>query len=391
MRTLTIITFLFILKLNLFAQNNIENIMQQIEKNNPTINTIRSFIEAEKIENKIGILPQNPQVELNHLWGKPTIDGNRLDFRITQSFDFPTSYFHKSKISDLKNSQAQIEFNRQRLEILHQAHLICVNLIYINALNNELTKRYQHAANLAKAYNIKYKAGEINILEFNRSQLHYTSVKKELEALAIKRNELISQLTTLNGGNLIDFTETVYVFETLPIDFETWFKDIYAKNPLLQWIEQEAEIAQKQIKLSRSQSMPKLFAGYMSENALGQDFQGLTAGITIPLWENKNTTKFAVAQSNAVNNLLSERKFTFYNELKALHQKALNLNYSIVDFNSKIIDYKNDELLKTALTKGEISLTEYLLQHSYTYQITNQLLSLQLEFNLTIAELYKYK
>ena len=130
---------------NLFSQNSVENVLMEVEKNNTTLSAYRKSIDAEKIGNKTGLTPLNPEVEFNYLWGNPTAIGNRTDFSIRQSFDFPTSYSYRNQIAELKNEQAELEYLKQRREILFQARLICVNLAYYNSLHTEISKRLNHA------------------------------------------------------------------------------------------------------------------------------------------------------------------------------------------------------------------------------------------------------
>ena len=79
-----------VLGLNLSSQNTIDNVLTEVEKNNTTLSSIRKNIDADKIGNKTGLLPKNPEAEFNYLWGNPSDIGNRTDFSIKQSFDFPT-------------------------------------------------------------------------------------------------------------------------------------------------------------------------------------------------------------------------------------------------------------------------------------------------------------
>ena len=87
---------------NLFSQNNIDKILIEIEKNNTTLSALQKSTEAEKIGNRTGINIQNPEVEFNYLWGNPSVIGNRTDFSVKQTFDFPTAYKYKNQISSKK-------------------------------------------------------------------------------------------------------------------------------------------------------------------------------------------------------------------------------------------------------------------------------------------------
>ena len=128
----------------------------------------------------------------------------------------------------------------------------------------------------------------------------------------------------------------------------------------------------------------------MSESVVGQDFKGLTVGLSIPLWENKNTVKYAKANTVALESLTIDNKVQLYNQLKVLHTKAIELQNSSSDYQLKLQSLNNSELLKKALDKGEISLIDYILELSIYYESVNNLLELKRDMNITIAELNQY-
>jgi len=136
--------------------------------------------------------------------------------------------------------------------------------------------------------------------------------------------------------------------------------------------------------------MPKFQAGYMSESLVGQDFKGVTVGLSIPLWENKNTVKYAKANAIALENTASDNKMQLYSHLKVLHTKAISLQNNVSDYQSKLQLFNNSDLLKKALDKGEITLINYILELSIYYESVNNLLILERDMNKTIAELNQY-
>jgi outer membrane protein TolC len=379
-----------VLGFNLIAQNTIDNILAEVEKNNTTLSYIRKNSDAEKIGNKTGLSLQTPEVEFNYLWGNPTDMGNRTDFSIKQSFNFPTAYSYKSQISDLKNEQAELEYQKQRKEILLQARLVCVELTYQNALKVELNKRLNKATQIANAYKSKFNSGEVSILENNKAQVNLLNVTKEAETIDIERNALLSELERLNGGVELGFNDSVFVQPTISPDFEQWYAQCEQGNPVLQWIKQEIGVSQKQQQLSTAQSLPKFNAGYMSENVVGQKFQGISVGVSIPLWENKNTVKYAKAKTIAVQSMEVDAKLQFYNQMKSLHSKVVSLQSSVTDYRESLDAYSNASLLQKALDKGEISLSEYIFELSLYYESTNKLLEMEKNHSKTYAELNRY-
>ena len=376
---------------NLLSQSNIESVLIEIEKNNTSLSAIRIRAEAEKIGNKTGIYLQNPELGFNYLWGKPSVMGTRTDVNITQSFDFPTAYRYKNQISDIRNEQIDLEYLKQRRTLLLQTRYVCYDLIYINALKSELSKRMSHAQSIAKSYESKLKIGETNILEYNKAQLNLLNIRKELESIEIERTAHLSELTRFNGGIFIGFTDTIFQLQVIPVDFEQWYVMAENNNLMLNWLKQEIVVYQKQEKLNRALSLPKLQAGYMSEKIVGEQFQGVTVGLTIPLWENKNTVKYAKANSMAVESMVTDNRLQFYNQLKTLHTKAVGLQNSLNDYRLNLLLFDNSELLEKALDKGEITLIDYILDLSIYYKSVDKLLQLERDMNKTLAELNQYE
>jgi outer membrane protein TolC len=376
-------------QISLSAQSTIDSVLAQIERNNTTLGALQKRAEADKIGNKTGNYLQNPEIEFNYLWGND-VTGNRTDFKATQAFDFPTAYSYKNQISDIKNEQVELEYQKQRKELLLKARLVCYDLIYTNALKAELSKRIRHAQSIADAYKSKFDIGETNILEYNKAQLNLLNLSNEMEVLTIEQEALQAELTRLNGGVPISFSENEFQVAVLPTDFEQWYMQAEQSNPLLNWLKKEVELTQKQVSLNKALSMPKFQAGYMSESVVGQEFKGVTVGLSIPLWENKNTVKYAKANARASENTASDNKLQLYSHLKVLHTKAISLQNNVSDYKMKLATFNNTELLQKAFDKGEIALINYMLELSIYYESVNNLLKLERNLNKTIAELNQY-
>ncbi|HKK61974.1 MAG TPA: TolC family protein [Bacteroidales bacterium] len=374
---------------SIFSQNTVESVLKEIEKNNTTLSALQKRAEAEKIGNKTNIYLQNPEVEFNYLWGNDAI-GNRTDVSAKQSFDFPTVYKYKKEISNIKNEQVELQYQKQRKDLLLEVRFTAYDLVYTNAMIMELSKRLNHAQSIANSYKKKLDAGETNVLEYNKAQLNLLNLSKEMESLNIERDALLGELTRLNGGIPIEFKLSEFPTTTIPVKFEQWYVQAEKSNPMLIWLKMEMEASEKQVSLNRAMSLPKLKVGYMSENLPGQEFQGITFGLSIPLWENKNKVKYARANAIAVEKTATNQKIQFYNQLKLLHTKAIGLQNNAIDYKSRLKDFNSTELLKKALDKGEITLIDYILELSIYYESVNKLLRTELEMNKTLAELNQY-
>lgn len=381
---------IIVLGASIHAQNQVANVLDAVEKNNLTLSALRKSAEAQRLENKTGNYLQNPEVEINYLWGNPSSVGNRTDFNVTQSFDFPTAYRYRNQISNIKNEQVELEYEKQRRELLSQARLVCYDLIYMNALQMELSERVQHAKSISKSYQAQLEAGASNILEYNKAQLNQLNLLQELELLSYEREQLLADLISLNGGKEIEFTESRFPTVEIPLDFKEWYNHAEQINPMLNWLKREVEQSEKQVRLNRSMSLPKFHAGYMSEKIVGEEFSGFSVGISIPLWENKNKVKYAKIKTLALEEVANDHKVRLYNQLNSIHKKASELQKSAKNYQEKLQQFNSTELLKKALNQGEISLIDYLLEFSIYYESIKTSLKMERELNVTVAELNKY-
>ncbi|MBK6966325.1 MAG: TolC family protein [Bacteroidales bacterium] len=388
---LKIYTLLFMLPVSLTAQITVDSVLSDIERNNTTLSALRKSVEAEKLGNRTGIYLQNPEAGFSYLWGSPDVIGNRTDINIKQSFDFPTAYGYRRQIADSRNLQADLEYQRQRKDVLLNARLLCADLIYANAVIEEKSNRLAHAQNIADAFQSMFEKGEVSILEPNKAQLNLLNIKKEVEMLYIERNAVLEQLSSLNGGIAIADKVSSESQLMLPSDFDQWYSKAEQNNPALLWLKKEIEVKMQQEKLNRALSLPKASAGYMSEKVVGEHFQGVTIGVSIPLWENKNTVKYAQAQTLALQTMEVDSKLQFYNQIKIQFSKAESLHKTALEYRQLIESSNNAVLLKKALDAGEITLINYLMELSYAYSAMDNLLKSEYELNKALSVLAEYE
>lgn len=391
MKRLLLIISISVLSFHLSAQDSIEKVLTEIEKNNTKLGALKKSVDAQLIGSKTDIYLQNPEVAFNYLWGNPSAIGNRKDFSILQTFDFPTAYRFKNQIAQIKNEQAELDFQKQWMALRLATRGICIDLIYTNALQAELLKRLAHAQNIERSFKLKFEKGDTNILEYNKAQLNLLNVNRELEAVQIEGAALLSELARLNGGQIIHFNQSAFQVVEIPVDFEQWYVLAEQSNPVFGWLKKEVEMSQKQISLNRAMGLPKLQAGYMSESVVEEQFQGISVGMSIPLWENRNKVKYAQANALALESMATDSKVQFYTHLKALHTKIIALQKNAREYRAGLRAIDNSELLKKALDFGEISLINYMVELSIFYESENKLLELEKDLNKANAELTQYQ
>lgn len=369
------------------AQNEIDNVLKNIEANNKTLGALREQMEAQKLGNRTGIYLSNPEIEFNYLWGSPSPIGNRTDMKAVQSFDFPAAYVHRSKLSKLENANVDMLYKSERINLLLQAKQTCIQLVYYNALAKEYAVRLDHARLIAETFRKKFAKGDANILEDNKARLNLVAAENEKNRIEMERATLLSELQTLNGGAAVAFVTDIFSSEPLPVDFSDWYSSAESNSPVLQYVKGEIEISRLQVKLNTALALPKFTAGYMSEKVAGERFQGITVGMSVPLWENKNTVRQAKAQVRAAQTALEDTKVQFYNRLQNLFTRSYGLQENALRYRNALTACNSEALLKKALDAGEISLLNYLLEIEYYYDTMNTVLEAERDFSLSLAEL----
>lgn len=369
------------------GQERYAAILQDIEANNTTLAALREETNAQMLGNRTGITLPDPEAEFNYLWGNPSLIGNRTDFSVTQSFDFPTAYHHRREIAGMQNRNAELRYKAQRIRLLLEAKQTCIELVYQNALVKEYSVRLDHARQIAESYRLRLEQGDANLLGYNKARLNLTAVDAQLAKAEAERERLLSELKRLNGGNEPISLPDHFLLSPLPTDFETWYSEAENRNPLLQYVKGEVNIVRAEVKLNRALLLPKFTTGYMSETVVGEQFRGITLGISLPLWENRSRLREAEARIKSSEAQLEDSRLQFYNQLQGLYRKASILRGHALELRQAVADSRNNGLLNKALESGEISLLEYLLELEYYYDAVEQALEVERDYELALAEL----
>ena len=383
-----ILSVVAMLAMNSLAdQSNINDVLATIEKNNTTLKALRETAKAEQLENRTDIFLQDPEIGFNYLWGNPSSVGKRKDFSATQSFDNPTISSLKSTVANQKNELIEWQYKADRMDILLEAKLYCLDLVYYNSLLKELGVRMDHAKTIAASLKDRLEAGDANILEYNNVQLNLSSIVGELSRIETERTSIIAQLARLNGGQPLQLDDSGFANVDLPLNFDDWFAGASDKNPVLSYVKQEVELSKKQLSLNKTMWLPTFSAGYMREDVVGQKYEGLSVGVSVPLWSNKNKIKQAKSAVLAAESRQIDAKQQLYSQLEILYNRTTGLKNVAETYRSSLDNANNSVLLKKALDAGEISMLDYILQLGLYYDSVNQALQAELDYQKAFAEL----
>jgi cobalt-zinc-cadmium efflux system outer membrane protein len=373
------------------AQTGIETILGKIEKNNKSIMSQRQYWEAEKLSYKTGLNPENPKIDYEYLPGRPDGAGTQKDVSITQGIDFPTTYGKRRSVSQEQIKSSDIQFNVFRQEVLLEAKLSCLDYAYRTKLQAELDKRLKDASTLLDAINRKAEQGESNILDLNKIRLLQLEIKNQSELNRSELKRLQHKLDELNGGDALDLSNVTYPTQPSLPAFENLDSLIEANDPVVKAVRQEREVNKEQVGLSRSITLPKFEGGFHRQSILGQTYQGVHVGMTIPLWENNNRVKAEKAKLVHTEYQITEHRTKHYFENKQLFEQYTHWQNTFKEYQDILGSANNDQLLQRAFQAGELSLIEYLMEVRYFYDAIGKSLDAEREMQQSVARLYRFE
>ncbi|WP_289054329.1 TolC family protein [Carboxylicivirga marina] len=388
---LAAISVLCLLSAIITAQTSIPQLLDSIEKNNYTLKSLRAQADATIVGNNIGLNPANPQVEYIYQWGDTEQIGNKQEFHVRQSFDFPTAYRYRKQMTNSLNEKAERDYLNAYNVVMLDAQFYILKLIYQNAMLEEYAVRLEHAKQMAEAFHIKFDEGDANMLERNKADINLLNAQNALARLESEQALLLQQLQGINGGQILRFSMEGWPDAIMPLDFEQWFKENSDIIPEIQSRQKELSASRYNEKLSKAMSLPKLTGGYSSESGTVDKFRGVNVGLSIPLWENKNTVKQAKLNSIAKENELADAQLQLYHGLKALYGRASNMQAVATQYRNSLMALSNTDLLLVALENGQITILEYMMELSIYYEAIENALNAELEFQLNLAQMKAFQ
>lgn len=375
-----------------WGQNSIDAVLRSVEANNKDLQANSQLTVSKKLEARLDNNLPDPSVSYVHQYGNREGMGMQGELVASQSFDFPSVYVQKNKLSQSKAVSYDHQGAEFRQQILLQAKEVCLDLVLLNQQKALLDQRRQNAEQLSALYAQRLESGDANILETNKINLELLNAKNEARMNEAARIAKLQELATLNGGIAIDFTDTVYVPVKEVLSFEELRAEAVTANPQLLTLKSEQVAARRQLSVNKSKGLPGFELGYRLNTASGGErFNGFLVGISIPLFSNRNNVRQAKAQTLYTDLQLESTTAAVESELHQLYNQSLALRTSMDEYAAVLQSQNSLSLLNKAIQTGQISMIEYFVDVTTLYQSMQNYMQLQNEYQKVMAQMYKYK
>lgn len=365
-------------------------ILAQIDENSLELRSLRSQADADILEQRTGLAPSNPELEIGYLPGSPTSIGVRKDISLTQEFDFPTAYSNRKKLAESRTSGINNEYLRQRTEILEEVQELCIDLIYQNALHSLYDSQMQNAASINDAFSRMGNNGAASALEINKARLNLALMQDRLARIEIERDRILSEIARKNGGKPVQLDTNVFDSLEITQTIDELIEKCKAQDPSLAFYQDLCQSATRNTRTVRSESLPKWSVGYTGEFVPGENFSGVTVGLSIPLWENRGRVKHARAQEIAARTTADNAIADMEAYMNYLYSSALSLENTIRIYSQAVEEASNQDMLLRSYQSGAMNLLDYLLEVQYLFECRDNLLQAQRDLYVTYCRMYAF-
>lgn len=368
----------------------VDEILNTIANNNLSLQAsneeCKSMIYNIKSYNNLS----DPEVGFEYHSGS-NIEGNKYGISVTQNIDWPGLYISRAKANKFRMSAAEAKLISDRLNILHEAKQLCMQIINLNRKVENQTLVHNNISQLYEEYEKGFQYGEISILDINKLKVELLNTKRELDQLIAQRNADIEKLYGLNGKTVIDGVNLLTVYPNQSLESkETYLGQVVTLDPEVQCIEYNKEATRKDVSSAKMGWLPNLSVGYRYTNELGSKFNGVAVGVSVPIFSNRN--KVNATKSELLTSEYNQQSIIALKEsqIKAYFEHIVTLQSQINSYKKVLDDNNNQLMLKKALDGGQITLLNYLLELRYFLEAKQTLLDLEYEYNSTLTSLNKY-
>jgi cobalt-zinc-cadmium efflux system outer membrane protein len=375
----------------LFAQQStMDDVLQHVRTNNKRLAASAQELEALRLRERTGLSLPDPTVDFDYMNGSPVSAGEQTDLTVAQAFEFPTAYSARRNVADLRTTQHEQDLIATRREVLLDAQRTCIALVHANKLTDLLERRHAAVLRFRDGMRARYAKEAATILDLHKAELLEAGIAADKRSAEMDRQALLQHLVELNGGTPITFADTLYpAAQALP-PFEVYEAAMEAVDPDLKKLEAGSQVSEQQTRAFKASGLPQFEVGYRYQGILGASFNGVHAGLTVPLWSNRNKVKQQQQWTTAYGLLTEEHRVAHYYEAQHLYNRTVELRAVAADYSARLGATQSEPLLEKAFNAGQITVLEYQMELMLRQEALDRWLSLERDQHLAEVELMKY-
>lgn len=386
------------------AQNQSYTVQQSINtalQNNPAIRSSNLQIEQQRILRST--YRDFGKTNIGLQYGQSNSIKYDTYFSIEQPIPNPSLFKNQKAYYEERTKGSQLNLAVTQNELRYQVKTIYYQLAYFEALKKLLQNQDTVFAGFLRAAELRYKTGETNLLEKATAETQLNEIRNRIQQneadILIARRQLE---TFLNSPLPVDAViDTLNKLSITP----QYIDSVQRNNPTAAYIQQQINIADRVIGVEKAKGKPDFSISYFNQSIIGTQevngaaktfgaghrFQGIAAGISIPIFYKPYSSRIKAAK---VDRQIAKTQYQLFSiNLQGQYQQAFQEYLK----NTKNIQYYEGSALangnlilrqaQIAFNNGEIGYVEF-LQALRTYRdIRSEYLNAINAFNQSIIRI----
>ncbi|WP_281613925.1 CusA/CzcA family heavy metal efflux RND transporter [Flammeovirga sp. SubArs3] len=343
------------------------------------------------------------KTEVTAEYGQYNSYRNDLGISISQSFDFPTVYSRQRKLAEENISGSNIKLQMTQNQVVSEIRSAWYQLSYLVERQKLMSFQDSLYQEFLRAATIRFETEAANYLEKASAETQVMQIENEIYLL---QADILIQENTLR----VLLQDTLgYEFKPAPLNkrgAETVLdQEKVNSNPLLQFAQQQIEIANAEQKVASAEMLPDIQLGYFNNSLDGSvlsdgsfasssdRFQGFSVGLGVPLFFGSQKAKVNAAklQRQIAQISADQQQIRLEGQYKRLIQQLNQLNGSLEYYENKALP-QVDRIIDNAqksFENGAINYVEYFqnvnqsleIKYAYLNTLNNyNMITIQLEY-----------
>ncbi|WP_181307816.1 CusA/CzcA family heavy metal efflux RND transporter [Rufibacter sp. XAAS-G3-1] len=345
-----------------------------------------------------------PKTEVLYEHGQlnsPVTD-NRLG--VSQTIPFPSVWKAQGQLLQEQKNLSQGQLTLQQHELVFQVKQAYAQLAYLHQAQTLLQRQDSIFQVLEKAAEVRFRTGETGLLEKTTA----TTQRLELSD-RLRQNQAALAVAQAQLNALVQAPQPLAILpQPLQLQPDSLSAPLLAQenHPLLQVYQQQITVADRERQVEKSKLAPDLMLGYFNQSLIGtyelngrtetapdqsHRFQGVEAGLAIPLFRGAQNSRVKAAQLEiqAAQATLQNQQHQLQAQWQAAQENHARLRQSLRFYQEQVL--ANARLALTQADKayrsGEVSYLSYLQAADQQLRTQQNYLQLLLDYQVNLYQL----
>ncbi|MCP4121465.1 MAG: TolC family protein [Bacteroidetes bacterium] len=362
----------------------------EIAQNNKQLKAYGPYLESRKLSNET--FNNLDDLQFSGAWlplgNNSTPD--YMEFQLSQSFEFPSAYKARSQYMEQDNLQQEVAYQKDKQVVLAEAFNICTQLTYQQKRRTLEEERSEQARKVYEQIQELYDKEQVGKLDLNKAKVAWLQQQFSTRQIDSDIESLLLNLKSLNGGQEMTFSSEDYESRLALLSLDSLWQQKLKTDPTLRYLAESEKTALANIRVQKKERLPEFDLGLNFEGFKGENYAGFSGGLSIPVWNRRNTVKAAEAHylfEQAHTNVVTG---DIFGEFESDYHQYNYLLHKYNAYQAALESLDSEFLLSKAYELGQLSYLEYYMELKFYQDAIDELLKMEQQLHLLKNQLLKH-